>query len=174
MAYNEGLGLEKVQEERRRAFRPAKPDNHPSLIDKYTTSSLQEGDDTTSDSEAEHGSIDGNAGSRVATVLGAAAASGGTAGRGVGARVRVGLVIVALAAVDTLDLVATTLLGGGELLELVASVADVRSADHIEGTLDIVQDREFDAASHQGLVTVQTFGSFDQEFLAHHGTELTR
>ncbi len=120
----------------------AKPDAISPFVDQ--THILQEGNEATHNSEAEHGSVDGNAGSRVAVLGGAGTAARGTAAGGVAAGVVVGLGIVALAVVDTLDLAASTLLGRSELLELVARSADIVGTRNVKGALDIVQSREID------------------------------
>lgn len=106
---------------------------------------LEEGNEATDDSQADHGSVDGQTGSSAVVLATATATASGAGARGVAAGVGVGQAVVALAVVDALDLAATALLGRRELLEGVASSANVVGAGDIESTLDVVQGREFNA-----------------------------
>lgn len=114
----------------------AKPDTNPFLMTTQTDL-LQQRNETTNNSQTQYGSVQADASGRVLAVATAATRSAG--GGGVAAGVRVGVLVVALAVVDALDLAASALLGRSELQEPVARRVDVGGADNVEGALDIVQ-----------------------------------
>lgn len=102
---------------------------------------LQQGNKTTDQGQAEHGSVDDDASSRIVIVVAATAFATGS----VFAGVLIGVLIVARAGEGALNLTTATLLARSELLEGVAGLVNIVGAGDVEGTTDVLERREADA-----------------------------
>lgn len=122
--------------------------------------SLESRGEASNGDEAEEGGVEDKSGGGVLVGAVGAVDVAGVGGRAVS--VLVGLVIVGRAGEDTLDTAITTLAAGSSLLQLVARLLDVGSAGNVNGTLDVIKIREFNA---MGSVLVLALPESTREIL---------